>query len=103
MCGIFGFYESSRPAAERTALGLKLAERMRARGPDDAGAWSDECGLTLAHRRLSIVDLSASAHQPMRSSSGRYVISFNGEVYNFRELRRELEQLGSRFVSASDT
>lgn len=103
MCGIFGFYEPSRPAAERTALGLRLAERMRARGPDDAGAWSDESGLTLAHRRLSIVDLSASAHQPMRSSTGRFVISFNGEVYNFPELRAELEQLGSRFVSTSDT
>jgi asparagine synthase (glutamine-hydrolysing) len=72
------------------------------RGPDDSGTWGDERFL-LGFRRLSILDLSAHGHQPMLSPDGRHVICFNGEIYNYVELRRELEALGRRFVSTGDT
>ena len=74
------------------------------RGPDDSGMWHDaRSGVSLGFRRLAIVDLSPSGHQPMRSSSGRYVLAFNGEIYNFRELRHDLEQYGHAFTGQSDT
>lgn len=77
---------------------------MQVRGPDAVGYWNDtEVGLSLGHRRLSILDLEPRANQPMHSDDGRYVIVFNGEIYNFRELRRELEQDGERFRTQSDT
>jgi asparagine synthase (glutamine-hydrolysing) len=73
-----------------------MAERLVYRGPDDSGEWADErAGIALGHRRLSIVDLSREGHQPMFSASGRYVIAFNGEIYNFRDLRAALERNGS--------
>lgn len=73
-------------------------------GPDDAGAYLDpEQGLALGHRRLAILDLSPLGHQPMFSSSGRFAIAFNGEVYNYRELARELESAGRTFRGTSDT
>jgi asparagine synthase (glutamine-hydrolysing) len=73
-----------------------MAEAIRHRGPDDGGAWVDnKAGVALGHRRLSIVDLSKEGHQPMHSACGRYVIVFNGEIYNFREIRRELEDSGA--------
>jgi asparagine synthase (glutamine-hydrolysing) len=69
-----------------------MASALAHRGPDDQGVWSDpECGVALAHRRLSIIDLSPHGHQPMVSGSGRYVITYNGEIYNFQALRREIE------------
>ncbi len=81
-----------------------MASRLTHRGPDDAGAWADAAaGLALGHRRLSIIDLSSEGHQPMTSSSGRFVVVFNGEVYNHRLLRHEIEKLGGRFRGASDT
>ena len=106
MCGISGFLEPSRRCGnqelQRTVL--KMVNTLHHRGPDDVGAWADaETGIALGHRRLSIVDLSPEGHQPMRSVCGRYVISFNGEVYNFKELRRELEDLGYTFRGQSDT
>ncbi len=82
----------------------RMCERMQARGPDAVGYWSDsEAGLSLGHRRLSILDLQARANQPMLSDDGRYVIVFNGEIYNFRELRRVLEHDGEGFRTQSDT
>jgi asparagine synthase (glutamine-hydrolysing) len=70
-----------------------MAFAIRHRGPDDAGAWVDaSAGVALGHARLAILDLSAAGHQPMFGSGGRYVIAFNGEIYNHLELRAELEQ-----------
>ena len=77
---------------------------MQARGPDDAGEWWSVDGrIGLAHRRLSIIDLSERATQPMANTDGSLVLTFNGEIYNFRELRRGLEAKGHRFLSDSDT
>ena len=77
---------------------------LRHRGPDDAGVWCRPGGaVTLGHRRLSIIDTGPGGHQPMRSADGSSVIVFNGEIYNHRELREQLERLGHRFSSTSDT
>jgi asparagine synthase (glutamine-hydrolysing) len=94
MCGIAGFWLSTSVRTDEARGQLQaMADAIRHRGPDDAGYWYQaESGMGLAHRRLAIVDLSAEGHQPMSSASGRYVICFNGEVYNFAEIRRELEQ-----------
>jgi asparagine synthetase B (glutamine-hydrolysing) len=81
-----------------------MVSAIRYRGPDDSGVWSDHAaGLALGHARLSILDLSPEGHQPMLSTSGRYVISYDGEVYNFAELRTELGQAGAKFHGHSDT
>ena len=108
MCGIAGIFDTSRSAGrdELTRLAEKMGAALRHRGPDDAGIWLDETrGIALAHRRLSIVDLSPAGHQPMLSQNGRYVIAFNGEIYNFRALRQELEREigGIAWRGASDT
>jgi len=87
----------------KSRLGL-MTDQIAHRGPDDAGAWLDgEAGVGLGVRRLAIVDLSPAGHQPMLSVDGGFVIAFNGEVYNFRELRRELEPRGHQFRGHSDT
>ena len=81
-----------------------MMKSLSHRGPDDEGTWFDrEAGLYLGFRRLSILDLSAAGHQPMESGSGRFVIAFNGEVYNSPSLRRELSGVGHRFKGTSDT
>jgi asparagine synthase (glutamine-hydrolysing) len=80
-----------------------LAELMARRGPDDSGAWDDGAVCALGFRRLAIIDLSEGGHQPMASPDGEHVLVFNGEIYNYRELRRELEASGRAFRSASDT
>jgi asparagine synthase (glutamine-hydrolysing) len=94
MCGLTGHWSSSRPLVGAVAerIGMRMAEAIHHRGPDDSGVWVGAEGICLAHRRLSIIDLSASGHQPMRSHDGRYVIVFNGEIYNFAQLREELER-----------
>jgi len=99
MCGIAGFLGSFEQGL------LEDMNRLQShRGPDDAGVWADSTqGIGLAHRRLSIIDLSPAGHQPMWDVERRAVISFNGEIYNYRELRAELEGCGYRFTSASDT
>ena len=81
-----------------------MAGTLDHRGPDDAGRWVDAAaGVALGHRRLSIIDLSAAGHQPMTSACGRFVITYNGEIYNYRELRQILEPRGHRFRGHSDT
>ncbi len=104
MCGIAGILRvGNGPEPDRDRL-IRIRDHMARRGPDDAGIWHDEQGrVSLAHRRLSIIDTSAGGHQPMASPYGSHVITYNGEIYNFRELRRELSQQGYRFVSTSDT
>lgn len=95
MCGITGFWQASDfSAVTAEAVARTMAERIAYRGPNDFGVWLDEkAGVALAHRRLSIVDLSPAGHQPMLSASARYVMVFNGEIYNHLELRKELEAL----------
>src|SRR3989338_4528598 len=91
MCGITGFVDFSkvRKSDGMRKNILRMTNALAHRGPDDSGVWLDQdVGISLGHRRLSIVDLSASGHQPMESSSGRYIISFNGEVYNFPEIKK---------------
>jgi asparagine synthase (glutamine-hydrolysing) len=81
-----------------------MLDSLHHRGPDDEGIWCDpETGIAMGLRRLAIIDLSPSGHQPMRSASGRHVLVFNGELYNFRELRKRLEADGCRFRGGSDT
>jgi asparagine synthase (glutamine-hydrolysing) len=92
MCGIAGIFSTDRVDP---ALLARMAGMIAHRGPDDEGLWSDEAaGIGFAHRRLSIVDLSPMGHQPMHSPSGRFTICFNGEIYNFEEIRAELERGG---------
>jgi asparagine synthase (glutamine-hydrolysing) len=93
MCGIAG-YVVSRGSFTVDPL-LPMLDSIRHRGPDSGGTWIDAAaGVALGHRRLSIVDLSPAGHQPMVSACGRYVITFNGEIYNHRELRNRLDQSG---------
>ena len=81
-----------------------MADTMLSRGPDDGGVWVDpENGIGVGHRRLAVIDLSTSGHQPMFSSDGRYVLVYNGEIYNFKELRAELESTGHTFRGNSDS
>jgi asparagine synthase (glutamine-hydrolysing) len=81
-----------------------MADALTHRGPDAGDVWTDAvAGIALGHRRLSIIDLSAAGAQPMHSHCGRYVIAFNGEIYNFAALRAELERAGTRFAGHSDT
>lgn len=106
MCGVTGFLDrrARRNREHSEQLVSAMADRLRHRGPDGAGAWSDpRHGVALGHRRLSIVDLSPSGAQPMASRDGRYVISYNGEIYNHAELRAELEAGGHTFRGTSDT
>lgn len=96
MCGIVGYW-TKEAAADRATVG-RMTDALEHRGPDSAGVWIDDRGeLALGHRRLSIIDLSPSGHQPMVSPCGRYVISFNGEIYNHMDIRRELDQAGGGF------
>jgi asparagine synthase (glutamine-hydrolysing) len=103
MCGIAGIYGYGGDAAERAEL-LRVRNAMVARGPDGEGLWLGENDrIGLAHRRLSIIDLSDAGAQPMRDETTGNVIVFNGEIYNYRSLRRELEREGRMFRSESDT
>jgi asparagine synthase (glutamine-hydrolysing) len=103
MCAIGGWLVEPRASPNKTALDRMMAA-MTHRGPDDAGRLVDgNVGLAIGHNRLSIIDLSTGGHQPMVNPKNGDILSFNGEIYNFRELRRELEVEGHRFQSRSDT
>src|SRR5579863_2753692 len=105
MCGIAGIYAYHYAANPIDADELcRMRDHMAARGPDGAGAWCAQDGrVGLAHRRLAIIDLSANGAQPMAAADGTAIITFNGEIYNYRELRRELETRGHVFRTDSDT
>ncbi len=105
MCGINGIVRltADAPPVSREEL-LKTRDAMASRGPDGSGLWtSADCGVGIGHRRLAIIDLSEGGAQPMTSADGRYVIVYNGEIYNYRELRSDLEREGIACRSQSDT
>lgn len=104
MCGITGIWAPGGLDESALLVLDRMTSALRHRGPDDGGCWSDaRLGVALGHRRLSVIDLTPEGHQPMASREGRYIIIFNGEIYNFLELRAELEGYGARFRSQSDT
>jgi asparagine synthase (glutamine-hydrolysing) len=96
MCGLTGFFQPGGFRAEEAEANVvAMRDRLVHRGPDDAGVWLDgEAGIAFGHRRLSVLDLSPAGHQPMVSDSGRFILAFNGEIYNHQDLRRQLESTG---------
>jgi len=103
MCGIAG-WASTQPLAGAGAELKSAVDALRHRGPDDDGIWSSpDCHVGLGHRRLAIIDLSPAAHQPMIDANGELVVVFNGEIYNFLDLKAQLTAKGHRFRTASDT
>jgi asparagine synthase (glutamine-hydrolysing) len=106
MCGIAGYWQQSSQFSQEQSYGILTAmtDALVPRGPDSSGVWFDlASGIAFGHRRLAIVDLSPAGAQPMLSAQGRYAIVFNGEIYNFGELRSQLSQLGHVFRGHSDT
>jgi asparagine synthase (glutamine-hydrolysing) len=104
MCGLAGFYTPAGLKGTGAVTLREMTEVICHRGPDDAGAWLDgEAGVALGHRRLSIIDVSPLGHQPMESPAGRYVAVYNGEIYNFHEIRAQLSDAGASLRGSSDT
>ncbi len=105
MCGLAGFISlPSLPREEARTHLLTMANSLKHRGPDDQGIWYDpQSGCGLSHQRLAIQDTSLAGHQPMLSPSGRYVLAYNGEIYNFLVMKKELENLGHKFLGHSDS
>ncbi len=105
MCGLAGFFSSNSLNFDPHDTLMKMGSALEHRGPDDSGIWFDsENGIGLAHQRLSIIDLSKEGHQPMSSANGRFVITYNGEIYNFPEIKNELSKLGiNSWRGRSDT
>ena len=101
MCGIVGIYNKNQKPVSESYL-RKMTDMMIHRGPDDGGVFIDK-NLGLGNRRLAIIDLSKTGHQPMSDKEGNYWISYNGEIYNFLEIKKELEKLGYSFRSKTDT
>ncbi len=103
MCGIAGIKRFKGGEISKNILS-RLGDYLKHRGPDDRGLWIDQKNdLYLVHTRLSIIDLSAKAHQPMKSAHGKYVIVFNGEIYNYKNIRENLKRKNHQFLSDSDT
>lgn len=103
MCGITGIWSHEADQDRLRAQLQRSVASLKHRGPDDDGVWTSASGIGLGHARLSILDLSAAGHQPMLSHDGRYVIVYNGEVYNFAEIRKSLAAKGHRFSGTGDT
>jgi len=105
VCGLTGYFApGAEDEPQMRATIVRMTATLRHRGPDDDGIWVDAgAGIALGSRRLAVLDLSAEGHQPMVSASGRYVIAYNGEIYDHRDLQRELEGRGHRFRGHSDT
>ncbi len=104
MCGFSGFLNFNPNWGDPLVLLQRMGSQLAHRGPDDSGVWFDgNFGVGFSHRRLSIIDLSAQGHQPMSSISGRFMIAYNGEIYNYQELKKELLQAGVIFRGGSDT
>ena len=108
MCGIAGIWDPMQASAYSPDALEQRARRMshsiRHRGPDAEGVWTcDNRRIAMSHARLAIIDLSATGSQPMRSHDGRWVIAFNGEIYNHREIRNSLASRGVTFRGTSDT
>src|SRR5688572_180191 len=104
MCGIAGFVDFSKVSDEEILI--KMANQIHHRGPDDGGSEiikTSEATIGLGFRRLSIIDLSALGGQPMKSEDNSFIVAFNGEIYNYQEIRKELQGLGFTFKSNSDT
>ena len=101
MCGIAGLVDLRGREVRKDAI-KSMTDAIKHRGPDGEGQWVHE-NVGIGHRRLAIIDLSDAASQPMISREGRYVLTYNGEIYNYREIRKELEDLGIKFYSASDS
>ena len=104
MCGIAGFIKipNNLSSDNLKKYSLSMSSTLQKRGPDHCGFWADEsAGIALSHRRLSIIDLSSNANQPMISSNKRYVIVYNGEIYNYLQLRNALKKI--EFKTQSDT
>jgi asparagine synthase (glutamine-hydrolysing) len=102
MCGLTGFIDlqGGLPAARLAGIAQSMTDTIAHRGPDDAATWIDaEARLAFGFRRLAIIDVSPLGRQPMHSASGRYVIVYNGEIYNAPELRRALEVEASPFAA----
>lgn len=103
MCGILVSYSTNEHSCGEDVF-RGLLDSLCHRGPDDSGIWSDPAaGVTLGHRRLSILDLSELGHQPMRSHDGRWIVVYNGEIYNWRDLRKDLQNTGKVFQTRTDT
>tara|TARA_B100001248_G_scaffold250487_1_gene224619 strand:- start:14069 stop:16015 length:1947 start_codon:yes stop_codon:yes gene_type:complete len=104
MCGITGFVDCNDKIKDKSEIIDSMMNAINHRGPDSQGFWkSNDLKLFLGHLRLSIIDLSSGGHQPMHSHSDRYVISYNGEIYNYRQIKNELKSLNVNFKSSSDT
>ena len=106
MCRIVGEIDFNKSDFINITLIDDMRDTMVRGGPDDFGSWVDKnefCKMALGHRRLSIIDVSSQGHQPMVSDDGNVAISFNGEIYNYKELKNELISLGMKFKTNSDT
>src|SRR6516164_1734154 len=106
MCGIVGVvdYQGRYPTEQLQRLTKAMRDTLSHRGPDDAGLWTSPDGrVCLGHRRLSIIDPRLEGRQPMLNEDGRVAVTFNGEIYNFRTLRKDLIGAGHRFASRTDT